>query len=71
MVGQAMAGAAQQFIAIQQGHEAAYANHEMSIQVREMRRQLSRLWGQIGNPPSRQPAQMGLPCLGAEAADNV
>lgn len=69
MVGQAMAGAAQQFVAIQQGHEAAYANHEMSIQMREMRRQLSRVFGMIGNPPSQRTTQMGLPCLGTEASD--
>ena len=43
----------------------------MSMQMREMRRQLSRVFGMIGNPPSRVPAQMGLPCLGSEVADAV
>ncbi|MFV3090169.1 type IV toxin-antitoxin system AbiEi family antitoxin domain-containing protein [Pseudomonas sp. GW6] len=43
MVGEAMAGAAQQFVAIEMGHQAAHANKELSMQLKEMRRQVARL----------------------------
>jgi len=63
MVGQAMAGSAQQFVAIQQGHEAAYANHGMSMQMREMRRQLSRVDDLLGKASARRSAQPSSSCL--------
>lgn len=71
MVGQAMAGAAQQFVAIQQGHEAAYANHEMSMQVREMRRQLSRVNGLFASPDGSLSAQLRSSCPDARSTDNL
>lgn len=43
MVGEAMAGAAQQFVAIEMGHQAAHANKELAMQIKEMRRHMAHL----------------------------
>lgn len=43
MVGEAMAGAAQQFVAIEMGHQAAHVNKELAMQLKDMRRHLAHL----------------------------
>ena len=43
MVDEAMAGAAQQFVAIEMGHQAAHANKELAMQLKEMRRHIAHL----------------------------
>ena len=42
MVGQVMAGAAQQFIAIEMGHAATQANGRLRHELRDLRRKLAK-----------------------------
>lgn len=45
MLGEVMTGAAQQFVAIEIGHEGARLNAVLSAQVSEVRRELRQLQG--------------------------